>query len=84
VTTQAPKKTRTKTTKTAAKNVERDDGSRWLRELELSLLQFHQVAAQRRGFRAGHRMPFVQCRQCDELRREAIASKQQEQQAPPS
>lgn len=80
MTTQAPKKTAARATKKTAKKAEvrADDGGRWLSDLELSLLRFHQVAAQRRGFRSGHRMPFVQCRQCDELRREAVASKQQE------
>jgi len=67
--------TETKRTKKAAA----DDGGRWLTDLERKLLRFHQAAAQRRGmFRSPHRMPFVQCRQCDELRQAAIATKREE------
>lgn len=70
--------TTTKRTKKAAA----DDGGRWLTDLERKLLRFHQAAAQRRGmFRSAHRMPFVQCRQCDELRQAAIATKREELEA---
>lgn len=80
MTTQAPRKPRAKPARKTDTNAsaQPDDRARWLTELERSLLVFHQAAAQRRGrLRAAHRMPFVQCRTCDELRRERVASKQQ-------
>jgi len=78
VTTQAAKKPRARTAKKTEKQPEPDDRGRWLTDLERSLLRFHQDAAQRRGrLRAQHRMPFVQCRHCDELRKAAVAEKQQ-------
>jgi len=72
---QAPTNSSSQTgTKAAA-----DEGGRWLTGLDLSLMRFHQQANQRRGrLRAAHRMPFVQCRKCDELRRAAVASKQKD------
>jgi len=76
-TKRAPAKAATTTKK--AKQATADDGGRWLTDLERKLLRFHQAAAQRRGmFRSAHRMPFVQCRQCDELRQAAIATKREE------
>lgn len=91
MTTQAPKKTRTTTAKKAASTTTRkaaskaadtaaaEDRGRWLTDLERSLLRFHQNAALQRGrIRGAHRMPFVQCRTCDNLRRETVASKQRE------
>jgi len=82
VTTEAPKKASTRTRKAAAKKTVDDEGGRWLTGLELKLMRFHQQANARRGWlRTAHRMPFVQCRQCDELRRAAMAAKREEQQA---
>jgi hypothetical protein len=72
--TKAAAKAATKT----IKKRDADDG-RWLSDVERSLLRFHLAASQRRGrLRASHRLPFVQCRQCDELRRETVAAKEQE------
>jgi hypothetical protein len=84
---QAPAKTATRTKRAPSKaaatakkaKTTADDGGRWLSDLERSLLRYHQAAGQRRAlFRGAHRMPFVQCRQCDELRQAAIESKRQQ------
>ena len=61
--------------KDAARTVP-DDDDKWLRQLELSLLQFHQETSQRRRGRA-HRMPFVQCRECATLREAEVAKKRE-------
>jgi hypothetical protein len=61
-----------------------DEGGRWLSDLERSLLRFHQAANQSRRHGRAHRLPFVQCRQCDDLRREATSSKRRELEGAPT
>ena len=54
-----------------------DTDEAWRAKLERYLLMRHEEASQSRAGRRAHRLPFLQCRQCDAIRTSALASRSQ-------